>query len=49
MKEPSKSTRTERLTLRISTELLDRIKRKARESDLSVSSFVRMVLHKETK
>ena len=49
MKEPLNSTHTERLTIRISRELLRKVAEKARESGLSVSSCVRMVLSRETK
>ncbi|MBO5319482.1 MAG: ribbon-helix-helix protein, CopG family [Ruminococcus sp.] len=49
MKKQSNSTRSERLVIRISKELLDRVKEKAKENGLSVSSFVRMLLKRETK
>ena len=49
LKEQSNSTHTERLTLRISRDLFDRVKAKAKEHELSVSAFVRMILKRETK
>lgn len=47
MKKPLNSTHTERLTTRISPELLGEIKRKAKENELSVSAYVRSTLKKE--
>ena len=44
-----KSNLTERLTLRISKELLEKVKNKAVENEMSESAWVRMVLKKEIK
>ena len=49
MQKPSRNTHTERFTLRISRDLLDRVCRKAQESGLSASAYIRMVLSRETK
>lgn len=46
MKEQSNSTYTERLVIRISKSLLQQIKQKAKENELSVSAYVRMILSK---
>jgi predicted DNA binding CopG/RHH family protein len=37
------------MVIRISKELLDRVKEKAKENELSVAAFVRMILKRETK
>lgn len=49
MKKPSNNIHTERLALRISKDLLERIKTKAKAYGLSASGFVRMVLSRETE
>lgn len=43
------SNHTERLTIRISKELLERVKDMARENEMSVAAYVRMILKKEIK
>lgn len=48
MKRQSNSTHTERLTIRISKELLEAVNLKAKDYGLSVSSFVRMLIARET-
>lgn len=47
MKEQSNSIHTERLTIRISKSLLQQIKQKAKENELSVSAYVRMILKRD--
>ncbi len=49
MKKRLKAIHTERLTLRISNELLEQLKTKARENEMSVAAYVRMILKKEIK
>lgn len=44
MKKQSNSIHTERLTIRISKSLLQSVKRKAEENEMSVAAYVRMVL-----
>lgn len=47
MKKQSNSIHTERLTIRISKSLLQEVKKKAKENEMKVSEFVRMILKKE--
>lgn len=47
MKKQSRLTNTERLTLRVSADLMNRAREKAREYGLSISAFVRMLISKE--
>lgn len=47
MEEKSNSIHTERLTLRISKTLLEEVKQKARDSEMSVSAYIRMILRKD--
>ena len=49
MKKESQSMNTERLTIRISKELLEAAVQKSMDCGLSVSSFVRMLIAKEVK
>ena len=49
MKKQLNSTHTERLTIRISPELMGEIERKAMENELSVSAYVRSTLKNEIK
>ena len=49
MKKRLKATYTERLTIRISKELLEKVKNKAVEHEMSESAWVRMILKKEIK
>ena len=44
MKEQSKGIHTERLTIRVSRKLLERIRRRARAKEMTVSTYVRMVV-----
>ena len=48
MKKQSNSIHTERLTIRISKEILEAASLKAKSCGLSVSSFVRMLIARET-
>lgn len=41
------SIHTERLTIRISKSLFQEVKRKAKENEMKVSEYVRMILRKE--
>ena len=47
MKKQSNSTHTERLNIRVSKSFLQEIKQKAKENEMSVSAYVRMILKKE--
>ena len=38
---------TERLTLRISKELLEKVKAKAKDNEMSVAAYIRMLLKKQ--
>ena len=49
MKKQSNSTYTERLTLRVSKDFLQQLKQKAKDNEMSVAAFVRMILKKELK
>lgn len=49
MKKESQSMNTERLTIRISKELLEAAVQKSMDCGLSVSSFVRMLIARETR
>lgn len=49
MKERLKPIHTERLQLRISKELLEKVKAKARENEMSIAAYVRSVLKNELK
>ena len=44
MKKQSNSIHTERLTIRISKNLLQQLKQKAKDNEMSVSAYVRMIL-----
>ena len=45
MKKQSNSTHSERMVIRISKDLLDRVKEKAKENELSVAAFVKLCLN----
>ena len=49
MKERLKSIHTERLQLRISKELLEKVKAKALDNEMSVAAYVRLALKNEIK
>lgn len=49
MKKQSNSIHTERLTVRTSKELLEQVRKQARENEMSVAAYVRMVLKRETR
>lgn len=46
MKKQSNSTHTERTAIRMSKSLLQQIKQQAKDNEMSVSAYVRMVLKK---
>ena len=49
MKKQSNGIHTKRLTLRISENLFERVKRTAADREMSVSAYVRMLLKEQTK
>lgn len=44
MKKQSNSIHTERLAIRISKSLLQQLKQKAKDNEMSVSAYVRMII-----
>ena len=49
LKKQSNSTNTERLTIRVSEDFINEIKQAAKDKELSVSTYVRMVIKQATK
>lgn len=49
MKNESKAIHTERLVIRVSKELSEKIKRAAKENEMSKSAYVRMILRNEVQ
>lgn len=49
MAKQSRITHTERLVIRLTKDQMDEIRKKAKEHELSVSAYVRMVLKRHGK